>query len=323
MFPTVGFPPIYGSVLDEQRFLNPTNIQASSGSASTIVSGVWIKPPGARRTRIILVGSGGGAGGGQTRVAGTAGGGGGGGGSAAGVVFELDSIFLPSRILVIIGRGGLGGAADLPGAQGGVTGLANEMFDPSGATFATSGWLETITGGAAGGAGSGGTGGSGGSGGTSGGFGVIGGLAGRGSANIGWSATTGGNGGSAAVGQSGSNTSSSPIWSGSGGGGCTVGGTSNLGGGSATNCPFPPQVFASNVVGGVGTNGPDQLFYGFDHGLGFVLGPPAGGNGNATAGTAGSGGNGIYGTGGAGGGAGVTGGRGGNGGGGFAIFTSW
>lgn len=92
-------------------------VQTYTYDANNLIQ-IWDKLPGAKLVVIYVNGAGGGGGGGLTNatVNRRSGGGGGGGGAMNWTVLSASSI--PDRLFVIVGKGGVGGAANLVGTAG-------------------------------------------------------------------------------------------------------------------------------------------------------------------------------------------------------------
>jgi hypothetical protein len=273
----------------------------------------WRKPKSCQYIWIDVIQPAAGGGGGFTGAAASARGGGGGGGSGCIGHFLFPAWALPDILAVFVGAGGLGGAATLAGAAGGVS-WVGVRADATGnynyaAHLASSGAL-------GGGAGTGAAGGAAGAGAaqnvSNGTF-----LAGCLLRQLGGAAGAAGGSPAGAVGAS-ITLPTSPLTGGAGGAGTTsadfAGGGFSATGGDVLVSDYRPGTGAAGSVAG---------------GSGYPLWPPSAGfisyggcgGSSSNAGVGGAGGTGGVGSGGGGGGGGTTGGRGGDGGAGLIIIA--
>lgn len=309
-----GFAP--QSRCDVQRFLVGQNTALAIASSATGWQ-TWVKPPWAKMVHIMFASAGGGGGGGKTGASLTVRGGGGGGGSGMGICLLVPAIALPRTIVVVVGRGGAGGAADLTGTQGGYSAIYAPPLDMTGSTSFSI--MHGQTGGAGGTAGTGAAG----AGGTPGGAGGIARLRNYfcGATSTEWSGSTGGSGGTPGGAAPTGGSSVGNVWAGSGGGAVSVTDVTQAGG-TVANYPYPPGRHGAAGTAGGGAGG-NQPWPGWDADELPLLFPSTGGGGGTAAAVGGVGGDGYFVTGGGGGGGGTTGGAGGRGGDGFCIITSW
>lgn len=298
-----------------------TTAQMSPPAASIAIdvqeftaSGTWIKPPGAKRCRVIIIGGGGGGGGGARVNSGTACSGGGGGGAASWMEADFDANDLNDTESVTIGVGGAAGAGatSVAGGSNGTAG-GNSVFATTlsglGGGFGNGGRAS----GHSGGGGGGGSlfKGSDASGATAGGGGAVGGSAGG--SNSGSVASTnkyggGGGGGGANSGAGGNGTGT--LGSSSGG---------SAGGGLATTpVSLAPGITVVWSQATLTAGAPGDIVPAFGTGTGGV------GGASAAVGVGQAAGAGIRGSGGGGGGSGIGGGGyGGAGGDGYCVVTTY
>ena len=305
---------------DVQTFFTGNNAQGSQK---------WLKPRGVTMCYMVCIGSGGGGGGGFTGASTTARGGGAGGGSSSIAKMLIPALFLPDVLLVQVGSGGKGGAAN---ANGG-TGVNSIISYGVGLTaIGTSPNIILQSNNAAPGGGGAGTGAAGGTGGT---VPTISTQAISGAAAS-WGVQSfivglAGGGGGAQTGAAG--TAVNNAWnliccgSGAGGGGVNSVNSGFAGGniGFVGSLDFADgAIVTGSLVGGTAGsstaagngNSGIQLWKPF-----YMTGGSGGGSSDGS--TGGNGGNGGIGCGGGGGGGGTTGGTGGNGGDGFVCIISW
>src|SRR6266566_4642662 len=92
---------------------------ANHASGATAPFQVWSKPRGISMVYIFTISGGGGGGGGFTAAAAAARGGGGGGASGGAYRVLAPAMFLPDRLYVQVGKGGIGGSGSgVAGAVG-------------------------------------------------------------------------------------------------------------------------------------------------------------------------------------------------------------
>lgn len=279
----------------------------------------WIKPRGKTMFMMMAISGGGGGGGGFTRAAAAAGGGGGSGGSSGISRLTGPACFLPDRLFVQVGAGGIG-----VGSGGGTAGSGVLSYVCAGISTATPGTVQAtnvlLVSGAAAPAG-GGTG----TGAAVGALGAGGTIATAGAMPLHFPfiqsliAGTAGVAGGAVAGANGSAQSiptATPFWGATGGAG-------------TTNADFAGGAFTAQADSLMSERRPDTAPAGSNNGSGgYTSWQPfysygGGGGASSNAGVGGNGGNGGYGCGGGGGGAGTTGGKGGDGGSGLVIIVCW
>ena len=282
---------------------------------------VWNKPRGISFIKIICIGGGGGAGSGASSATTTARGGGGGGGSGTIAHIMMPAVFLPDRLYISTGVGGVGGGG---AGAGGVSSYVS--IAPSSAAIYVVCYGPGSNSASAGTSSAGGNGSS-----PVTGPNIASALqAGMGNFTALGSGTGGANGGAhtGAVGSNFAYPTNGYLLSGGGGG---AGGAAFAGGDitapasqSSTYTIFPTLPGgvagdAGSLAGGDGAAGINNME------LLLFTGGSGGGSGfDGTAGSVGGrGGDGGFGCGGGGGGGGTTGGRGGNGGPGLVIISCW
>lgn len=287
----------------------------AAGATGALEWQSWVRPRNISFVLLRLMGPGSGGGGGMSGAAGTARGGGGGGGAGGIVDLLIPASLLPDVLYIMVGRGGLGGAAASNGTQGERTyvSLVNNSII-SATLIACASTVNAIHGspGTAGGGGAGGAGGTASTANLAQGHnlglftaraGQAGGAGGAHTGAIGTAVTFGSGG--------------LPITGGAGGGGTNTANT-DFGGGAITGAGMMPTIAGGLAAAGRGQDGISLS--------GNPMWGSTGGSGGGTAGAAGvggDGGNGGYGSGGGGGGGGVTGGNGGRGGDGLVLLSCW
>lgn len=231
-----------------------------SNKAAFTVSGSWTCPTGVTQVVVELMGGGGGGGGG--RNGGTAAGGGGGAGSTPAT--RVITVVPATIYTITIGAGGVGGAVNSSGADGGTSSFGSLAFMQGG--FGGHGSPGSNVGGAGGepraGEGMGGGGGGGSAGGTPG-TGAGGGYWPLALGATG-GATVGGNGGGTGVGANGGAGGASTGGGGGGGGllnGGAAGDGSNPGAAAAANSGGGGGGGGTNAAGGAGGSGLLNLYW--------------------------------------------------------------
>ena len=282
---------------------------------------IWNKPAGINFVYGIIIAAGSGGGGGFSMGAGTTGGGGGGGTPGPTIQFIQPAYLVPDKLVVVVGRGGTGGAAS---AAGGLPNLGTGIFyQEVGQTSANIGSVYyalpalTMTGTNSGRTGTGAAGGAGGS-------------------AVSLNPTTNHPGimgfsnyvqtvtaltGFAGTLVAGTNATFVGRPQGGAGGGGVTSGVAAAGGNVLGPTTSGQSIWSRNLSGGAATGQAGENGITLFEPTFFSL-PGAGGGGNAS-GTGGAGGKGGIGCGGGGGGAGTTGGRGGDGGDGLVMLVCW
>lgn len=305
------FPQPTRDQVDIQEFTRP----------STVTNTQWIdwwKPEGISMIEIFCVGGGGGGGGGRSGAATTARGGGGGGGSSGHVRVFIPAVFVPERLFVQVGAGGIGTVSGGGTAGSGLlsyvavapNNIASNIVAISGNVPAVGG----VTGTAASG--------------TGGAASTVAQISSMPLCGMGHFAMVAGQAGTDGTGTNlGGVDVALPLTGcvclgGASAGSLPANGAGSPGGayalvpGAYVSEGAPPEAAASGNDGG---SGPLLRF-----GIGGFLWSYGGcGGSSSDTGTGGKGGNGNFGAGGGGGAGGITGGRGGDGGSGYVCITCW
>lgn len=319
--------------MDFSPFGSDTNADVQVFLANGAVTGqgfqTWLKPNGVSMVYMFTLGGGGGGGGGFGNTTSSNRGGGAGGASSGNARFIIPALFLPTKLYVQVGSGGIGGAGSTAGAaaSAGTAGTNSYITTaPAGTPILPN--LVCYSGVNAPGGGSAGT--------------VAGGAVAGTVPTIAvtqpwnafgqWFAQVGGVGGTG--GTLGTNGTQITAWSlsfvtpGAGGSSLALAGNATIAGAAVTatalldcgNEMYAPTT-AGLVAPGGGSTGDPNGSPGIKRLTPFIN--SGGGAGSAVDGTAGNGGCGGFGSGGGGAGGGITGGRGGNGGDGLVVIISW